>query len=296
MTTPSSPTLACLVIDDPLLQPRYGCLEYRSILQAMKDHNFFTEIAFIPYNWRRSHPKTVELFLENPEFLAICVHGCNHTNSEFGAGGYTELYRLATLALNRMDRHTQQTGLGYDRVMVFPKGRFTTTAIQAIKDAGYVAAFNSTLRPRDGEDPPASEFALPATRHFHQFPVFLRHYPKARDALQRDFEAGRPLIIVEHHGAFRGGYRSMTDFVDWINQLGDIRWTSLDAIAKHYLDEPESELGSTSRMPQKQLSTPDNFDYKIALRRRLSEARDNYIETNSFLERTYRGVRRMSGR
>ena len=39
-------TLACLIIDDPLLRPKYGCLDYTKLLQEMKEHNFFTEIAF----------------------------------------------------------------------------------------------------------------------------------------------------------------------------------------------------------------------------------------------------------
>ena len=54
-------TLACLIIDDPLLRPQYGCLNYKKLLEAMKAHNFFTEIAFIPWNYKRSNAKTVRL-------------------------------------------------------------------------------------------------------------------------------------------------------------------------------------------------------------------------------------------
>ncbi len=43
-------TLACLIIDDPLLIPRYGKLNFAKLLREMNEHNFFTEIAFIPWN------------------------------------------------------------------------------------------------------------------------------------------------------------------------------------------------------------------------------------------------------
>ena len=79
-------TLACLIIDDPLLRPKYGCIDYEKLLEQMKAHDFFTEIAFIPWNYKRSDPKTIRLFAENRDYYAICVHGCNHLGNEFGGG------------------------------------------------------------------------------------------------------------------------------------------------------------------------------------------------------------------
>ena len=58
---------ACLVIDDPLLKPRHGFVNFQELLSIMKRHNFSTNIAFIPWNWRRSSPEVVRLFRENPE-------------------------------------------------------------------------------------------------------------------------------------------------------------------------------------------------------------------------------------
>jgi hypothetical protein len=129
-------TLACLVIDDPLLKPRYGNLDYEKLLRAMKAHGFFTEIAFIPWNYRRSDPRTVKLLAENPQYYAICMHGCNHSGNEFGGGNYDELCTLASIALWRMFQHRALTGLEFDPVIVFPQGRFSSVAIQAIRDQG----------------------------------------------------------------------------------------------------------------------------------------------------------------
>ena len=58
---------ACLVIDDPVLKPRHGFVNFQELLSLMKQHKFSTNIAFIPWNWRRSAPEVVRLFRENPE-------------------------------------------------------------------------------------------------------------------------------------------------------------------------------------------------------------------------------------
>ena len=173
----SKETLACLIIDDPLLKPRYGCLDYRRLLEAMKEHNFFTEIAFIPWNYKRSDAKTVRLFAENPDYFGICVHGCNHTYNEFGGSNYQELSALSATALWRMEQHKRLTGLPYDPVMVFPQGLFSSVAMQALKDQGFFAAFNSGLRATDGNELPASEYQLPATSVYADFPLVLKAIP-----------------------------------------------------------------------------------------------------------------------
>ena len=46
---------ACLIVDDPLLKPRYGFLRFSDALELMDSHNFTTTIAFIPWNWRRTN-------------------------------------------------------------------------------------------------------------------------------------------------------------------------------------------------------------------------------------------------
>jgi len=277
-------TLACLILDDPLLRPRYGCLDYAKLLLEMKEHRFFTEIAFIPWNWRRSDPKTVRLLADNPDYYAICVHGCNHTGSEFGGGNYQTLSALSSSALWRMEQHKRLTGLPYDPVMVFPQGRFSSVAMQALKDQGYHAAFNSTLQSTDGDELSAIEYQRPATRIYHDFPLFLRRYPKNKSNFLQDIECGRPIIIVEHHGAFKNGYKTITDFIDWINGLGNIKWRSLCSITDTY-------YGNLKDIPLNGKSNElawSIWDQKrTALRRFACEFRDNYVEPSSLLTKAY---------
>jgi hypothetical protein len=282
-------TLACLIIDDPLLRPQYGCLNYRKLLEAMKSHRFFTEIAFIPWNYKRSDNEPVRLLLDNPDYFAICVHGCNHTGNEFGISNYETLGALSSTALWRMEEHKKITGLPYDPVMVFPQGLFSSVAIRALKDHGYFAAFNSGIRAADCEEPSIIEYRRSATMVYYDFPLFLRRYPKDRTGILSDLANDRPIVIVEHHAAFKGGYETITDSVDWINGLGNIRWTSLLCIAEHYLGKiaPPLAAPSISALPSDQF-----LSGKIALRRLLSEMRDNQVETNDTLTKVYKAIRR----
>src|SRR5437667_7156501 len=118
-------TNACLVIDDPVLKSRHGFVNFQELLSLMKQHNFSTNIAFIPWNWRRTTPKVTRLFRENPENYSLSVHGCDHTRAEFGSSDRHRLYWKAQQALKRMNQHSDITGIPYDQVMVFPQGIFS---------------------------------------------------------------------------------------------------------------------------------------------------------------------------
>ncbi len=286
----SKETLACFVIDDPLLKPRYGCLDYRRLLDNMKEHNFFTEIAFIPWKYKRRDAKTVRLFAENPDYFGICVHGCNHIYNEFGGDNFQELSALSATALWRMEQHKRLTGLPYDPVMVFPQGLFSSVAMQALKGQGFLAAFNSSLRATDRDDDlPASEYQSPATSIYADLPLFLRRYPKDKSYFVQDMALGRPILMVEHPKVFCNGYKSIIDAVDWINSLGNIKWTSLLSITEYYFGREDG--ANARRISDPPPSLRPSYRTKIALRRFLSEVRDNYVEPNSFLTKAYKTLR-----
>ena len=138
-------TNACLVIDDPVLKSRHGFVDFQELLSLMKRHSFSTNMAFIPWNWRRSSPEVVRLFRENPESYSISVHGCDHTRAEFGSADRQRLYWKAQQALKRMNRHESITGIRHDRVMVFPQGIFSEAATSALKHTDLIAAVNNDV-------------------------------------------------------------------------------------------------------------------------------------------------------
>ena len=89
---------ARLIIDDPLLSERYGFLDCGALLKSMQLCRYGTSIAFIPWNyWRTSRTKASRLLGETSN-LAICIHGCDHTNREFEVQDPALLDRKAGLA------------------------------------------------------------------------------------------------------------------------------------------------------------------------------------------------------
>ena len=136
---------ASLIIDDPLLKPTHGFVDFHELLSLMKRHNFSTNVAFIPWNWRRSAPEVVRLFRENPEHFSLSVHGCDHTRAEFGSSSQQRLYWKAQQALERMNRHQSITGICHDPVMVFPQGIFSEAAMNALKRTDLIASVNNDI-------------------------------------------------------------------------------------------------------------------------------------------------------
>ncbi|MGH7931736.1 MAG: hypothetical protein ACREQN_01070, partial [Candidatus Binataceae bacterium] len=212
---------AALIIDDPTLKPRYGFLSYERLLREMELHGFATTIAFIPWNYRRTSPRTAALFRAHHERLSICIHGCDHTAREFATRDETLLEYKAGTALKRVHRHGETTGVTCDPVMVFPQGLFSARALGALKAQRYLAAVNTTpfaAGQYDGRLTIADLLDVAVTA-YQGFPLFIRRYPTEIVPFALDLFLGKPALIVEHHGYFRQGYNRVAAFIDQINAL-----------------------------------------------------------------------------
>jgi hypothetical protein len=212
---------ACLVIDDPLLKPTHGFVDFQELLSLMKRHNFSTNIAFIPWNWRRSAPETVRLFRENPEHFSLSVHGCDHTRAEFGSPSRPRLYWKAQQALERMDRHEAITGISHDPVMVFPQGIFSEAAMSALKRTNLIASVNNDIISADPH-PRAITISdvwdIAVMRY--TFPLFTRRYPwEGIENFAFDALLGKPAIAVIHHDYCRDHCARLVNFVQQVNAL-----------------------------------------------------------------------------
>jgi hypothetical protein len=223
---------ACFIIDDPLLKKRHGFLEYKRLLETMRQQRFSTCIAFIPWNYRRSHKEIAELFAANPGRFSLCVHGCDHTGAEFGTTSFESLYGKAQLALDRMRAHRRLSGVFFDEVMVFPQGIFSSEAPKALKVCGYLAAVNTDLCPANMSGALTLRDLLEvALTRFADFPLFGRRYPEDPAEFAFDLFLGKPALAVEHHGYFRNGYEALEAFVEKLNALEErLEWTSLATI------------------------------------------------------------------
>jgi hypothetical protein len=215
-------TRACLIVDDPTLRPRYGFLDFSNALKLMDVRNFTTTVAFIPWSWRRTSRDTVDLFRRHPGRFSLAVHGCDHTASEFATRSTPMLNRRIKTAVERMDRLTRRTSLQYEKVMVFPQGRFSWESGYALKLNGFMAAANSEVTPfGDGANQPlVADVWDIAIMKYGTFPIFTRRYPS--DGIENfafDGLLGKPCLIVTHHELFKGG-----DLGDFIERLNSLRW------------------------------------------------------------------------
>jgi hypothetical protein len=212
---------ARLIIDDPLLNQTYGFLNYAALRRSMRATGYATSIAFIPWNhWRTSRRKAKGIIDEDAG-LSICVHGCDHTNREFEDVDPASLQRMADTALTRMERHKARTGLPFDPVMVFPQGRFSSPALLALRNSGYLAAVNTTCFPTNAGAEPLTiaDFLRPAITKYYGFPVFQRRYPRRLIDFAFDLFIGRPVLLVQHQDDFRSGYDQLEEFVNGLHAL-----------------------------------------------------------------------------
>lgn len=221
---------ATVTIDDPLLRPRYGCLSYDRLVEAMRTHRFASTVAFIPWNYRRSDPMTAELFKRNRDVLSICTHGCDHSSGEFGIRDRRVLRAKARLALERAQRHKQITGVGCEPVMIFPQGVFSSSALPALRAEGYLAAVNTSVQPADPDDSgPTLRDLLDGAVTRAGFPLFARRYPRSIAEFALDLFLGKPLLITAHHQNFKNDAREISEWADRINSIDPhLTWAPLE--------------------------------------------------------------------
>ena len=227
---------ACLIIDDPLLRPTYGFVDYGELLSLMRRHKFSTNIAFIPWNWQRSDPGVARLIRENPEYYSISVHGCAHTRAEFGSNDSEYLYAKARRSLEWMHRHEAATGVAHDRVMVFPQGVFSEAAMAALKQTDLIAAVNNdTLSfDKNSRTIAVGDVWDTAVMAYGNFPLFTRRYPwSGVENFAFDSLLGKPVVIVIHHDFCRHHCAGLIEFMERLNALAcPLIWRSLGELVK----------------------------------------------------------------
>lgn len=240
---------ASLIVDDPLLKPRYGFLVYHDVMALMSQHRFSTTIAFIPWNWRKTNTAVADLFRQHPDQLSLAIHGCDHTSSEFGTSSMPMLNGKIQTARRRMEVHRQRTGVAYTPVMVFPQGVFSPESAQALKFNNFMAAVNTEVTPYGGlANTAVSELWNIATMQYFAFPIFSRRYmTHGLENFAFDALLGKPCLIVAHHDAFRDQGRDLTAFLAGINGLKcSLYWRSLGDTLQRSFRSRDNGDGTTS--------------------------------------------------
>ena len=158
----------------------------------------------------------------------MCFHGNDHTGGEFAATDSVLIDSMLQIAEERMQVHTQSSGINCDRVMVFPQGSFSIEAMDALKSHNFIAALNTVQHPRRQEVRlTLREVAQPAVLAYSGFPLFLRKNSLKTQAADIAFKLffGIPILIVEHHDVFKDP-QSLIDAVNRINAAAPgIHWS-----------------------------------------------------------------------
>jgi hypothetical protein len=266
---------ANFIIDDPPLKRSYGFLNYRQLLEKTADSRFAATVAFIPWNYKRTDKSTPQLFLDHPDRLSICVHGCDHTQSEFADTDPDTLNAKIRMATDRMQALQALTGLTYADVMVFPQGEFSSQSLKILKANNYLAAVNTGAIPsdlKDHHDLVIADFLHPAITRFESFPLFIRRYPGKLVNFASDLFFDKPLLVAEHHRYFKGDCRELVEFIHKINALcPQLEWRQLGEILRRsYLEKTESSqvaecriytnhqiIENTDNLPRKFVVTKD---------------------------------------
>ncbi|WP_158791841.1 hypothetical protein [Granulicella sp. L60] len=232
---------ANLTVDDPWLTDPYGNLGYRALLHEMKEHNFHTTIAFVPWNFDRSNLDVVSLFHNHADLFSICIHGNNHNHREFGEYSAQPLNRQRDnieQALARMEQFKKATGLPYDRVMVFPHAVAPAGTFETLKKSNYWATVNSENVPLGSIAPDDPLFPLSSwTLTFKGFPSVKRisaEVPISNTNIAINAFLGNPQLFYVHQEFFEDRIDAFDATADEINRLEPaVQWKSLGYIVRH---------------------------------------------------------------
>jgi hypothetical protein len=287
------PHYASLIIDDPLLRNPYGYVNYYELLKSMDKYNFFTNIAFIPWNYKTTDKDIADLFIHRSDRYSLCIHGCDHVDREFGISNKRLLTDKYKLAAARMIEHKKRSGVNYDQVMVFPQGVFSIAAMETIKKNGYLAAVNSVFNPIDAEtDLSVKDYLGPCITKYGGFPLFIRRIPGSLVDFAVGLFLGKPAFIVIHNDDLKNGYDNLIDFVSKLNtHCPNLIWASVGNIIKNIMGETHyvEDLSSID------LSGKEIYDIReraaIYLNRSLSVYRDNHLSKNESLYRRAKSLK-----
>jgi hypothetical protein len=230
-------TSACLIIDDPLMRPRHGFLDFRRALELMDRHDFTMSVAFIPWNWRRTHPDAVKLFQQRPDRFSVSVHGCDHMTSEFATRSLPELNARTKIAKQRMEALDKRTSLRHERIMIFPQGAFSPEAGRVLKLNGFVAAVNTEVVPSldSANQTEIADLWDVAITKYGTLALFTRRYlTHGIENFAFDVLLGKPCLIVAHHQEFKTNGDFLMVAVDRLNSLRcKLVWRSLGEVVSH---------------------------------------------------------------
>jgi hypothetical protein len=206
------------------------------VRDLMRRYGFTTNVAFIPWNWRRTSSSASEFFRNESGCFSVSIHGCDHIAAEFGTTSAEILHNRARLAQARMRNHEARTRIHHDPVMVFPQGVFSSVCPEVLKRNGFLAAVNTETA---SVDPAGARTRIRdvwdvAIMAYGGFPIFTRRYVShGLENFAFDLLLGKPCLIVCHHDFFRDGASALIEFIEKLRSLNcRLRWRPLGEVIR----------------------------------------------------------------
>jgi len=262
---------ACLIIDDPLLKLDYGFCNFPKLRELMQEHGFTTNIAFIPWNWRRTSPAAGKFFADESGLFSVSIHGCDHTAGEFAATSRDVLQRQARLARSRMQSHEARTGIKHDSLMVFPQGAFSSACPGVLKGNGFLEAVNTEIGPVDDQNVRTRirDVWDVAIMTYDDFPIFTRRYAfHGLENFAFDLLLGKPCLVVAHHDSFKDGGVAMLALIEKIGSLNcRLHWRPLGEVIRRACRRRTIDVGAEQvEMYGNELTVCNRADQAIDVR------------------------------
>jgi hypothetical protein len=273
---------ACLIIDDPLLRPQYGYCNFVKLRDLMRQHGFTTNIAFIPWNWRRTSPVDGDFFRNESKLFSVSIHGCDHTAGEFGATSLAVLHARAGLAQSRMRNHQARTGIQHDSIMIFPQGIFSSPCPEVLKRNNFLAAVNTEIIPVDSPNARTRirDVWDVAIMTYGDFPIFTRRYVfHGLENFAFDLLLGKPCLIVAHHDSFKDGGAALIELIEKIGSLNCcLRWRPLGEVIRRACRRRANAAGSEDvEMYSNELLIDNPSDQPIKVKIRWKKSQDDLV-------------------
>ena len=263
---------ANLTIDGPSLVEPFQNLSYIYLLREMLVHNFHTTIAFIPANWQETQPEVVRLFQYYPDLFSLVQQGnnadgyefykyhvpLNNENSEFPDRPFTEQSWDIQEGLARMELLKNNSGLPYERIMVFPVGISPAQTLQLLKKQDYLASVNIQDVPLDSSHPWDWDYGMyPAVLDYKGFPLLTRRFLGSAHSVEPtiqlslfDLFLNKPALFytsASDEGLFAAGISGFSTIADRVNlTLGGVEWQSMGTVLKHLYLEKTNDDGSVN--------------------------------------------------
>lgn len=257
---------ANLTIDDPWLREPYGYIRFEDLCREAKTTPFHATIAFIPYNYKKSHDDVIEIFRQCSQNLSIAVHGNNHdftefrnnVNKQFKDKEISSIFhpdeKNIIQALYRMETFTHNTGIPYDRVMIFPRGVFTKESLELLKKQNFLMTVNGTKPFKAGPITDIVDRLREITLEYKNFPMVLRYglpnwnvdkeaTAETKRWIQMRLFLNLPVLLYTHHSFFKNGADSFNSIANFINdKQPEVSWANLGTIANHlYLQKRNND-------------------------------------------------------